>query len=252
MALSVRREEFDGDARAKQREYNDTFAARKRGELLSPPLKAGPDAEYERTRKTRYRANKKDWKPPEFICVDGEGAGDGPEHKYVLLGVGEEQYDNPEGIHWKEAFEFLYTCFERNPNAVYAGFFLSYDWNQILKTLPQNRAAMLLTQKGINARRRKNSKNNRKPFSVRCDEWELDMLPGRRLQLRPLRCNCYAIPGRDCKHNRPRWMYICDAGSFWQTSLVSVLNPEKWETPVCSRKSIRKSWRARQDGNQRN
>lgn len=30
------------------------------------------------------------------------------------------------------------------------------------------------------------------------------------------------------------WMYICDTGPFWQSSFLTVINPEGWETPVCS------------------
>jgi hypothetical protein len=152
----------------------------------------------------------------------------------VLLGVGSDQYENPDGIHWSEAFQFLYSHYQENPRAVYVGFFLSYDFNQILKTLPRDRAEMLVTQKGMNARKRRASGANRKPFPVRCDDWEFDMLPGRRLQLRPLVCECDSIARKKCDHKRPGWMYICDAGAFWQTSLLNVLNPSRWDEPICT------------------
>lgn len=187
------------------------------------------------TAKVRRRRTPPDQRPePEFVCVDGEGTGKGDNHRYVLLGVGEEQYENPLGIHWQEAFEFLYSQFENRPTAVYVGFFLSYDFNQILKTMPRERCEMLLTERGRIARTRSRSGGNRKPFPVRYSGWEFDMLPGRRLQLRPLICECDNERGRKCTHTRPRWLYICDAGAFWQTSLINVLNPGKWEEPICS------------------
>lgn len=30
------------------------------------------------------------------------------------------------------------------------------------------------------------------------------------------------------------WLYICDTGPFWQTSFLNVINPKKWDTPVCT------------------
>lgn len=195
----------------------------------------------ESAKKRRYRAPSNQKPLPEFVGVDGEGTGRDNDHRYVLLGVGDRQYENPLGIHWQEAFEFLYECFSDNPTAVYVGFFLSYDFNQILKSLPRERAEMLLTEKGRNARQRRNSGANRKPFPVRHNGWEFDMLPGRRLQLRPLVCECYLVSksARTCNHTPPKWMYICDAGAFWQTSLINVLDPAKWEEPVCSESEYR-------------
>jgi len=171
----------------------------------------------------------------EFVGVDGEGAGYGRDHTYVLLGIGDRYIENIEGITWREAFEFLYGVFQESPRATYVGFFLGYDFTQLLKTLPEDRARMLLTEKGINARKRKRSGGNPKPFPVRHDGWEFDMLPGRRLQIRPQSCNCYEKSGyRKCDHSPNLWMYVNDTGPFWQTSLVNVINPAGWHNPVVS------------------
>jgi DNA polymerase type B, organellar and viral len=164
----------------------------------------------------------------EFIAVDGEGAGEGKDHRYVLLGCGERQIENLDGLSWKTCFQFLYECFEENPDAAFVGFFLGYDFTQILKTLPKDRAQMLLTDRGINARKRRNSGGNTKPFPVRFSGWEFDMLGGRRLQIRPQACHCVENRRKDCDHKQSRWMYICDAGAFWQTSLLSAINPRNW------------------------
>ena len=198
--------------------------------------------------------SEKEWRPPEFVCVDGEGTGEGDSHKYVLLGVGVNQFEDPDGIGWQDAFDFLYSEFESRPRAVYVGFFLSYDFNQILKTLPQERAAMLMTEKGMVSRRRTGSGGNTVPFPVRHDGWEFDFLPGRRLKIRPEACECSYDPdictnkhwgtaqkgSREkcfrphCQHKGKKWMHICDAGAFWQCSLLNVLNPSRWETPICT------------------
>jgi hypothetical protein len=166
--------------------------------------------------------------------VDGEGVtlpnGD---HRYVLFGIGDRQIEDPNGLNWSDVFAFLYREYERRPNAAYVGFFLGYDFSQILKSLPENRARMLLTQAGMNARKRVRSGGNRKPFPVRYMDWEFDMLPGRRLQLRPLVCDCDERH-KKCQHKRPGWMYLCDSGPFWQTSLLNVINPKDWKEPVCT------------------
>src|SRR6202522_4804405 len=53
----------------------------------------------------------------EFVGVDGEGAGYGRDHTYVLLGIGDRYIENIEGITWREAFEFLYGVFQESPRA---------------------------------------------------------------------------------------------------------------------------------------
>ena len=93
---------------------------------------------------------------------------------------------------------------------------------------------MLLTDKGVNARKRRKSGGNNKPFPVRYDGWEFDMLPGRRLQIRPQNCRCAENSIRSCDHPKSEWMYICDAGAFWQCSLLSAIDPRNWREPVVS------------------
>jgi DNA polymerase type B, organellar and viral len=175
----------------------------------------------------------------EFIAVDGEGAGYGKDHRYVLLGCGSEWIENLKGIGWKEAFEFLYSIFRKKPSASFVGFFLGYDFTQIIKTLPEERARMLLTDRGINARKRRKSGGNNKPFPVRYDGWEFDMLPGRRLQIRPQNCRCAETGIRKCTHPQSEWMYICDSGPFWQCSLLTAIDPRNWSEPVVSPEEFR-------------
>jgi hypothetical protein len=201
-----------------------------------------PSYAFTRDTESRYAKNQRRYRQKsfEFIAIDGEGAGYGKEHRYVLLGCGPEYIENLEGIGWKEAFEFLYSVFRRKPSASFVGFFLGYDFTQILKTLPEERARMLLTDGGINARKRVRSGGNRKPFPVRHSGWEFDLLPGRRLQIRPLNCNCHEDRMRKCEHEQPEWMYICDSGAFWQCSLLNAINPKNWQEPVCTQEEYDK------------
>lgn len=38
---------------------------------------------------------------------------------------------------------------------------------------------------------------------------------------------------------RRPWLYICDTGAFWQESFVGVINPRKWDRPVCTPEEYR-------------
>lgn len=174
-------------------------------------------------RKTGYKRRISSVHDVEFIGIDGEGIGRGSEHKYVLLGCGDNQITNASGIHWEEALSFLYSCFEEKPAAAYVGYFLGYDFAQILKSLPQERAWRLLHPRGVATRRRKASGGNPIPFPVRVRgdiEWEMDMLPGRRLKFRPA--------------HKTKWMYVCDAGPFFQCSFLKAIDPKGWNEPIIS------------------
>lgn len=177
---------------------------------------------------------------PQFIGVDGEGVGKGKNHRYVLLGVGDRQYENSNGINWDEAFRFLYEQYREHPNATFVGFYLSYDFNKILATLPFNAAHMLLTRVGKAMRRKPEKRGQRMhSYPVRVDGWEIDMLGFKRLSIRPRPdgCECYENKMK-CAHKQLPWMHICDAGPFYQMSFVKVLDPSRWKDdpdgPVCS------------------
>lgn len=161
-----------------------------------------------------------------FIGVDGEGV-TGPDgvHRYVLLGVGDKQIENPAGLDWKQCLEFLYSQYR--PGVAFCGFFLLYDFTQWFKTLPEERAMMLWTSEG--KARRKHRTPNRAPHPVEYQGWQFDLLGTKRLRIRPKLCSC-TVPSCKCTH--APWMYVCDVGGFFQTSFVNVINPRKWTTPV--------------------
>ena len=166
----------------------------------------------------------------EFIGVDGEGVGKGSKHKYCLLTVGDKHLCSPYGIalSHETIFEFLYNCFEEKPDAAYVGFFLGYDFACWLKSLPEDRAKALLSKEGIASRKRKLSGGNTVPFPVHVRgkdtewDWEIDILGMKRMKLR----RGTGLPPGQVKNENP-WMYICDTGSFFQTSFVNVLRDKK-------------------------
>lgn len=171
-----------------------------------------------------------------FVGVDGEGVDTHSGHEYVLLSVGDKSLYREDGgrLGWRDIFSFLYACFEEDPGAAYVGFYLGYDFAQWLRGIPENRARMLLDKAGIAARKRTASGMNPVPFPVYIDDWELDMLGDRRLKLRP--------------HPRDKapWLYVCDAGPFFQTSLLVAVDPENWQTPIVTPEEFAKLRRGKE------
>lgn len=151
------------------------------------------------------------------MTVDGH-------HRYVLFSVGDQSIacDPDEGaLTHGQIFEFLWEQFLTQPKAAFVGFFLGYDFTQWLRSLPYGRAWALLSPKGMAMRRRVRSGANSTPFPVEIDEeWEIDLLVGKRLKLRKL--------------GSKSWLYVCDAGPFFQSSFLTAIDPKKWTVPVCT------------------
>jgi hypothetical protein len=159
--------------------------------------------------------------PVRFVGVDGEGMTVNGEHRYVLFGVGSQQIENPDGLRWREVFEFLYQ--QRQPHTAHVGFFLGYDFTQIFKTLPEERARMLLTSEGKALR--KHRIPGKVPHPVECADWQFDVLGMKRLRIRPKGCQC---PVASCKCEHEPWLYVCDVGSYFQASFLTVVDPKNW------------------------
>lgn len=161
-----------------------------------------------------------------FRGVDGEGITlENGEHRYVLLGVGTDQISDENGLEWRRCFEFLYEHYE--PGVAFVGFFLLYDFTQMLKSLPEGRARMLWTSEGKALRKHRTA--HRMPHPVEYDGWQFDILGTKRLRLRPKTCDC-RVASCKCKH--APWMYVCDVGPFFQTSFLNVIEPRNWKVPV--------------------
>ena len=162
-----------------------------------------------------------------FTGVDGEGVtrANG-EHDYVLLSVGDESLTCATGeprLRWWEIFEFLDNYSTAHPDEVLVGFFLDYDWTHWLRTFPEERARMLLTDAGREKRQRRIPHLPPFPLSIRDPrgwEWECDILPRRRFKVR--------------RAGEKRWTWICDTGSFWQSSFLKAIDPSAWPHPICT------------------
>ena len=162
----------------------------------------------------------------QFIGIDGEATRNG--NDYCLLSCGTESLYHPDGsiLGLEEIFSFLYDQYKKHPKAIFVGFFLAYDFTKWLQHLPEERARMLFTPEGIARRQRK--KYPGMPFAVRYQRWEFDILGMKRFKLRPH--NPYRKRRKDDSDSRSGWMYICDAGPFFQASFLKVIerDPKKW------------------------
>lgn len=182
---------------------------------------------------------------PTFVGVDGEGVTKGDHQDYVLLGVGSDQIENADGLSFEAIMDFLYSCFREQPDSVFVGFYLGYDFAMWLRTLPEDRARLLLTEEGKAKRTRVLSGGNPIPFPVRYSGWEFDMLPGRRFKLRPQCCDRVMEKQHNKVHKGLPYMYVCDAGAFFQTSLLNAVNPKNWkDDPIVTEAE----WRTLQEG----
>lgn len=171
-----------------------------------------------RSNRDKARRTPRIVKPAHFIGVDGEGITlpDGSHH-YVLLSVGDASLTNGgDRLPWHMIFEFLYDQFLEYPDAIFVGFYLGYDFTQWFRTMPEDRARMLLSSEGIATRQRMH--DHLPPFPVTIDGWHMDCLGTRRLKLRPA--------------SEKRWMTICDAGPFYQSSFLKAIDPKGWDHPI--------------------
>jgi DNA polymerase type B, organellar and viral len=192
---------------------------------LGRPAKYNSDRERRVAQNERRKAERAKHEL-EFVGIDGEGIGKGRFHRYVLLACGDEYVVNEKGLEFHEIADFLWSNFcRRDPGIVYCGFYLSYDFTQWCKKLPESRAWYLFTDAGI-AKRRRAREGNPTPFPVRYEEWEFDLLGMKRFKLR--------------KEGAKSWMYINDVGPFFQTSFLEAINPEKWTVPTVSPEEFKK------------
>lgn len=127
-------------------------------------------------------------RPTRFVGIDGEGV-DRPDglHEYVMLSVGSRTlFDAGNQLTLDQILTFLYDQFTLDTQAVYVGFFLGYDFTQWFKHLDQQTAWHLFTTAGTEARKTRNpTSNQRVPQPVVWNGWEIDVLAGRRVKLRP-------------------------------------------------------------------
>lgn len=203
--------------------------------------------------KTEYRKRVRDRHDLHFIGVDGEGVNrpDGV-HEYIMLSVGDNTlHDDGNKLSLVSILEFLWQCKLDNPKGtVFVGFFLGYDFGQWFRMLPEERARLLYSPDKRQGQRRS---GKRYPDPVVYEGWEIDIMNNRRFKLHPhqhVKSRYYTTcvnrtcgydfgsrPGPDRTPQSP--MYICDTGSFWQTSFLDAINPANWAGEiVCTNKEF--------------
>lgn len=204
---------------------------------MPQPRKWASNAE----RQQAYRARTSGYRPRRFIGVDGEGVTSGRDHRYVLLGAHDASdkiranVSRETGLEFTDVMTFLWEQYEKDRNSVFAGFFLGYDFTQWFKMLPENRARMLFhpelrLRKPVREIDKETGEiteenNPLGPFPVRYLGWEFDILGMKRFKLRP--------------EGEKSWMFINDTGSFFQSSFLTVINPESWTEPVVTAEEYR-------------
>jgi hypothetical protein len=173
--------------------------------------------------------------------------------KYVLVSCGEESLwfpDEHELTH-DEILTFLYDQFKAHPKAVFIGFSLRYDFNFWLKSMPEDTAWRLLTEKGRASRTKKldSGYNFVRPardggkFAYWDEEecnflrgwitpkWEIQMLGMKSFQFRPyvpwedrpiVRKKMSDGTYKETRKGEP-FMHICDTFPFFQSSLQAVI-----------------------------
>jgi hypothetical protein len=163
-----------------------------------------------------------------FIGVDGEGINlPNGEHRYVLFGIGNDQIENENGLDWTDIFEFLIKHYRKG--YAFVGFYLSYDFDRWLCTMPKERVARLITSEGRIARMSKSPNLHSRVLPVDIGYWQILMLGKKMMQIRKRHCRCET--NCRCTGKTP-WMTICDAGPFFQTSFLKAIDPKSWQEPI--------------------
>lgn len=165
-----------------------------------------------------------------FICVDGEGINlPNGEHRYVLFGVGQDQIENEKGLGWNEILEFLYSKYRRG--YAFVGFYLGYDFDRWLRTMPEKKVERLLTSEGRESRKSSSPNLHSRVLPVDMPfNWQINMLGKKMFEFRKRSCHCDIFYCK-CSGKGP-WMRICDSGSFFQSSFLKAIDPSKWTNPI--------------------
>lgn len=196
----------------------------------------GERRQAQNTKRKYERATKPVKSGHRFTGIDGEGTGEWNNHTYVLLGIGNAttvESTDGEPLTLPKIFQGLWEQYTADPNSVYAGFFLTYDFSQWFRGLTEERAMMLFHPEKRKRRPKEIDKetgevleeNPLGPFPVRWGEWEFDLLGMKRLKIR--------------RAGSKSWMFINDAGSFFQASFLSVIDPKEWAEPVVTEEEYR-------------
>jgi hypothetical protein len=147
--------------------------------------------------------------------IDGEGAGEGADHEYLLLGCGDRHLRSEVwGPHYLLDFStclfFLAAAIPDNVEPFTFGG--DYDWTMILKSLPREKLVELMDREG-----RTDPKTPYRPRPVKVHGFEIDWLPGHFFWFR-------SPSGRTFR--------ISDVRRFFGGSFIAALASQSIEAPA--------------------
>ena len=168
----------------------------------------------------------------DFIGIDGEGINlANGEHKYVLFGVGDYQIESDDDLDWFAILPFVYVL--HIDDIAFVGFYLSYDFDRWIRTIPENKAYRLLTTEGREARKSTSKNLHSKVLPVDMPYgWQINLLGKKMLECRHRECDC-DIYYCKCPGKGP-WIRLCDSGSFFQSSFLKAIDPDSWQEPIAT------------------
>ncbi len=103
------------------------------------------DETYQKNKRKRYHAHLRP-----FIAFDGEGVGEGKEHRYVMAMTNlDEPIFNQEGISTIQALDYICESHRKHPNGIFVCYGASYDVNMILRDVPYESLKKLQAGKKI-------------------------------------------------------------------------------------------------------
>jgi hypothetical protein len=130
---------------------------------------------YEQTHRQRNRASFDGTRGRIFAGFDGEGHGDGPDHNYYLLRMGDQELRTGQPLGTYECLELIA---DNDPDLIYCVYFGTYDCTMILRGLPRPTLDALMNR----ASRAHENKNGRTVFNwVEWEGFRLDYIPRKRL-----------------------------------------------------------------------
>jgi len=135
------------------------------------------------------------------------------------------------GLDWTDILQFLYGHYQSG--YAFVGFYLGYDFDRVIRTMPYAKAQRLLTSEGRESRKSSSPNLHSRVLPVDMPNgWQINMLGKKMFEFRKRSCHCSVFYCK-CPGKGP-WMRICDTGSFFQSSFLTAIDPKGWTIPIVS------------------